>query len=146
MHASGEGLEDALDANNTIARATAPTSIARRAVVNLMAPRAPADGAAERVLPDLGGVRAGCWRRSEVAGRRPARVAARARDAAQNGQRIGGECHLDANMVRSGWRDRLGRPRLLVVENVGNSSARQSSGGEDARVMICSDDEGEDKP
>src|SRR3712207_184209 len=61
---------------------------------------------------------------------------------------FGGECHLDANMVRSG----LGElPReyidILIIENVGNLVCpAEFRVGEDVRVMVYSVTEGEEKP
>jgi hydrogenase nickel incorporation protein HypB len=61
---------------------------------------------------------------------------------------FGGECHLDAVMVRSGLgRLPLDRLDLLLIENVGNLVCpAEFRVGEDARIMICSVTEGEDKP
>ena len=61
---------------------------------------------------------------------------------------FGGECHLDANMVRSAIPSLpLDEIDLLVVENVGNLVCpAEFRIGEDARVMVCSVTEGEDKP
>jgi hydrogenase nickel incorporation protein HypB len=61
---------------------------------------------------------------------------------------FGGECHLDAVMVRSGL-DRLALDRLdlLIVENVGNLVCpAEFDVGEDARAMVYAVTEGEDKP
>lgn len=61
---------------------------------------------------------------------------------------FGGECHLDANMVRSAIPDLpLDDLDLLVIENVGNLVCpAEFRVGEDARVMVASVTEGEDKP
>jgi hydrogenase nickel incorporation protein HypB len=61
---------------------------------------------------------------------------------------FGGECHLDANMVRSALGDLpLEELDLLVIENVGNLVCpAEFKVGEDARVMVSSITEGEDKP
>jgi hydrogenase nickel incorporation protein HypB len=61
---------------------------------------------------------------------------------------FGGECHLDANMVRSALPELpLDELDLLVVENVGNLVCpAEFRIGEDARVMVSSVTEGEDKP
>ena len=61
---------------------------------------------------------------------------------------FGGECHLDANMVRSAIPElELGEIDLLVIENVGNLVCpAEFRVGEDARAMVCSVTEGEDKP
>jgi hydrogenase nickel incorporation protein HypB len=61
---------------------------------------------------------------------------------------FGGECHLDANMVRSALPEiPLGELDLLVIENVGNLVCpAEFRVGEDVRVMVSSVTEGEDKP
>jgi len=61
---------------------------------------------------------------------------------------FGGECHLDANMVRSALPAiPLEAIDLLIIENVGNLVCpAEFRVGEDARVMISSIAEGEDKP
>ncbi len=61
---------------------------------------------------------------------------------------FGGECHLDANMVRSALPALpLAELDMLVIENVGNLVCpAEFRIGEDARAMICSVTEGEDKP
>jgi hydrogenase nickel incorporation protein HypB len=66
----------------------------------------------------------------------------------QTSQGFGGECHLDANMVRSALPSLpLGEIELLVIENVGNLVCpAEFRVGEDARVMVSSVAEGADKP
>jgi hydrogenase nickel incorporation protein HypB len=61
---------------------------------------------------------------------------------------FGGECHLDANMVRSGLAELpLGDVDVLIIENVGNLVCpAEFKVGEDARVMVYSITEGEEKP
>jgi hydrogenase nickel incorporation protein HypB len=61
---------------------------------------------------------------------------------------FGGECHLDANMVRSALPSiALEDIDVLVVENVGNLVCpAEFRIGEHARAMITSVTEGEDKP
>ncbi|HEX3868436.1 MAG TPA: hydrogenase nickel incorporation protein HypB [Gemmatimonadaceae bacterium] len=61
---------------------------------------------------------------------------------------FGGECHLDANMIRSALPSMpLDAIDLLVIENVGNLVCpAEFKVGEDHRVMITSVTEGEDKP
>ena len=61
---------------------------------------------------------------------------------------FGGECHLDANMVRSALSSLpLEEIDLLVIENVGNLVCpAEFRVGEDVRAMVCSVTEGEDKP
>jgi hydrogenase nickel incorporation protein HypB len=61
---------------------------------------------------------------------------------------FGGECHLDANMVRSGLSELpLDGIDVLVIENVGNLVCpAEFKVGEDARVMVYAVTEGEEKP
>jgi hydrogenase nickel incorporation protein HypB len=61
---------------------------------------------------------------------------------------FGGECHLDANMVRSALDQvPLDEIDLLVIENVGNLVCpAEFTVGEHHRWMISSVTEGEDKP
>ncbi len=61
---------------------------------------------------------------------------------------FGGECHLDATMVRSGLgRLPLGELDLLVVENVGNLVCpAEFDVGQHARAMVYAITEGEEKP
>jgi hydrogenase nickel incorporation protein HypB len=61
---------------------------------------------------------------------------------------FGGECHLDANMVRSGLSELpLNDMDVLVIENVGNLVCpAEFKVGEDGRVMVYSITEGEEKP
>jgi hydrogenase nickel incorporation protein HypB len=61
---------------------------------------------------------------------------------------FGGECHLDANMVRSALPALpLHDIDLLIIENVGNLVCpAEFRVGEDVRVMVSSVTEGEDKP
>ena len=61
---------------------------------------------------------------------------------------FGGECHLDAVMVRSGLgRLPLADLDLLVIENVGNLVCpAEFDVGEDAKAMVYAVTEGEDKP
>ena len=61
---------------------------------------------------------------------------------------FGGECHLDANMVRSGLAELpLEQMDVLVIENVGNLVCpAEFKVGEDVRVMVYSVTEGEEKP
>jgi hydrogenase nickel incorporation protein HypB len=61
---------------------------------------------------------------------------------------FGGECHLDATMVRSALpRLPLTELDLVVIENVGNLVCpAEFDVGEDARLMVFSVTEGEEKP
>jgi hydrogenase nickel incorporation protein HypB len=64
------------------------------------------------------------------------------------GAGFGGECHLDATMVRSGLgRLPLADIDLLLIENVGNLVCpAEFAVGEDARAMVYAITEGEEKP
>jgi hydrogenase nickel incorporation protein HypB len=147
-------VEDALDANNTIARANRDDfDRSDVTVLNLMsAPGAGKTALLERALarPLPGEARAGVLE-GDVQGSMDAdRLAALHVPVVQlntdNG--FGGECHLDANMVRSALGHLpLDEIDLLVIENVGNLVCpAEFRVGEDARAMVCSVTEGEDKP
>ena len=143
---------DALDANQTIAHANRDDfDRAGVAVVNLMsAPGAGKTSLLERALAELEGVRAGVLE-GDVQGSMDAdRIAALHVPVVQLNTEsgFGGECHLDANMVRSAIGDLpLAELDLLVIENVGNLVCpAEFRVGEDARAMVCSVTEGEDKP
>jgi hydrogenase nickel incorporation protein HypB len=144
--------EDALDANATIARANRDDfDRASVSVVNLMsAPGAGKTTLLERTAERLEGVRLGVLE-GDVQGTLDAdRIAGHHVPVTQlntdNG--FGGECHLDANMVRSAVPDLpLEEIDLLVIENVGNLVCpAEFRVGEDARAMVTSVTEGEDKP
>ena len=144
--------EDALDANQTIARANRDDfDRAEVRVVNLMsAPGAGKTSLLEATLSELEGVRAGVLE-GDVQGSMDAdRIAGLHIPVVQlnTGNGFGGECHLDANMVRSAIPDLdLGEIDLLVIENVGNLVCpAEFRVGEDVRAMITSVTEGEDKP
>jgi hydrogenase nickel incorporation protein HypB len=148
-------VEDALDANNTIARANrADFDRAGVAVVNLMsAPGAGKTTLLERVLAggsSIDGVQVGVLE-GDVQGSLDAdRLAHLHVPVVQlnTDSGFGGECHLDANMVRSALPALpLDDLDLLIVENVGNLVCpAEFHVGEDARVMVASVAEGEDKP
>ena len=145
-------VEEALDANNTIAQANrADFDRAGVTVVNFMsAPGAGKTTLLERVAGDLPGVRMGVLE-GDVQGSLDAdRLAARHVPVTQlnTDPGFGGECHLDANMVRSALPNLpLDDIDLLVVENVGNLVCpAEFRIGEDVRVMVSSVTEGEDKP
>jgi hydrogenase nickel incorporation protein HypB len=145
-------VEEALDANNTIATANrADFDRHGVKVVNFMsAPGAGKTTLLERALPDLDGVRVGVLE-GDVAGSMDAdRLASLHIPVTQlnTAPSFGGECHLDANMVRTALPSLpLHDIDLLVIENVGNLVCpAEFRVGEDARVMVCSVTEGEDKP
>ena len=59
----------------------------------------------------------------------------------------GGACHLDARMVERALTDIAGDYQILFLENVGNLVCPTSYDlGEDARAVVLSVTEGEDKP
>jgi len=147
-------VEDAFDANNTIASANrSDFDRADVTVVNLMsAPGAGKTTLLERALDGLAeqGLRVGVLE-GDVAGSFDAdRLSVLHLPVVQlntdNG--FGGECHLDANMVRSALPSvPLDEIDLLLVENVGNLVCpAEFRIGEDSRIMVCSVTEGEDKP
>ena len=145
-------VEDALDANNTIARANRDDFDRESvAVVNLMsAPGAGKTTLLERALCELDGVRAGVLE-GDVQGSLDAdRLSHLHLPVVQlnTDSGFGGECHLDANMVRSALPALpLADLDLLVIENVGNLVCpAEFRVGEDTRAMIASVAEGEDKP
>jgi hydrogenase nickel incorporation protein HypB len=145
-------VEDALDANNTIARANRQDfDRAGVTVVNLMsAPGAGKTALLERVLADTGDVRVGVLE-GDVEGSLDAeRLASLHVPVVQlnTGAGFGGECHLDANMVRSALGSLpLADIDMLIIENVGNLVCpAEFRVGEDVRAMVCSVAEGEDKP
>jgi hydrogenase nickel incorporation protein HypB len=146
-------VEDALDANNTIARANRDDFDRHEVkVVNLMsAPGAGKTTLLERALAQpLRDLRVGVLE-GDVQGSFDAdRLASLHVPVTQLNTEpgFGGECHLDANMVRSALPALpLDRIDLLVVENVGNLVCpAEFRVGEDVRAMVCSVTEGEDKP
>jgi len=146
-------VEDVLDANNTIARANREDFDRHGVrVVNLMsAPGAGKTSLLERALAgSLDGVRVGVLE-GDVQGSFDAdRLAGLHIPVTQlnTDPGFGGECHLDANMVRSALPALpLEELDLLVIENVGNLVCpAEFRVGEDVRAMVCSVAEGEDKP
>lgn len=145
--------EDALDANTTIAHANRHDFDHHGVrVVNLMsAPGAGKTTLLERIVEaGLGEVRIGVLE-GDVAGSFDAdRLSALHVPVTQlnTDGGFGGECHLDANMVRSALPSLpLDDIDLLIIENVGNLVCpAEFRVGEDAKAMVCSVTEGEDKP
>jgi hydrogenase nickel incorporation protein HypB len=145
-------VEEALDANNTIAKANrADFDRAGVTVINFMsAPGAGKTTLLEGVVSSLPGVRVGVLE-GDVQGSMDAdRLASLHVPVTQlnTDPSFGGECHLDANMVRSALPALpLDSIDLLVIENVGNLVCpAEFRVGEDLRVMVSSVTEGEDKP
>jgi hydrogenase nickel incorporation protein HypB len=145
-------VEGVLDANDTIARANREDFDAHDvAVVNLMsAPGAGKTTLLERTVNDLDDIRVGVLE-GDVQGSLDAdRLASLHVPVAQinTDPGFGGECHLDANMVRSALGAvPLHEIDLLVIENVGNLVCpAEFKVGEHHRVMVSSVTEGEDKP
>ena len=145
-------VEDALDANNTMARANRHDfDHADVTVVNFMsAPGAGKTSLLERAVTALDGVRVGVLE-GDVQGSMDAdRLAGLHVPVVQlnTAPAFGGECHLDANMVRSALAALpLDEIDLLMIENVGNLVCpAEFHVGEDARIMVTAVTEGEDKP
>jgi hydrogenase nickel incorporation protein HypB len=116
----------------------------------MSAPGAGKTSLLEAVLDNLDGIRAGVLE-GDVQGSLDAdRIASLHVPVTQlnTDPGFGGECHLDANMVRSALSALpLDELDLLVVENVGNLVCpAEFRIGEDFRVMVASVAEGEDKP
>lgn len=145
-------VEDALDANTTLANANrADFDRSEVTVVNLMsAPGAGKTTLLTKVLEDMRGVRVGVLE-GDVQGSLDADRLAHLHLPVvqiQTDNGFGGECHLDANMVRSALPDLpLEDIDLLIIENVGNLVCpAEFKVGEDVRIMVSSVTEGEDKP
>ena len=145
-------VEGVLDANDTIARANrVDFDAADVTVVNLMgAPGSGKTSLLERTVHDLTGVRVGVLE-GDVQGSLDAdRLATLHVPVTQinTDPGFGGECHLDANMVRSALPSiPFEEIDVLVIENVGNLVCpAEFRVGEHHRVMVASVTEGEDKP
>jgi hydrogenase nickel incorporation protein HypB len=145
-------VEGILDANDTIARANrSDFDAAGITVVNLMsAPGAGKTTLLEQTVRSLDGVRVGVLE-GDVQGSLDAdRLASLHVPVTQinTDPGFGGDCHLDANMVRSAIPSiPLEEIDLLVIENVGNLVCpAEFRVGEHHRVMVSSVAEGEDKP
>ncbi len=152
-------VKEALDANNTIARANRQDfDRAGVTVVNLMsAPGAGKTTLLERTLarfeerdsiepsPRLGIIEGDVH--GNLDAQRLAEFHVPVVQINTDGG-FGGECHLDANMVRSALPSMpLDAIELLMIENVGNLVCpAEFKVGEDHRVMITAVTEGEDKP
>ncbi len=145
-------LEDVLDANGTIAAANREDFDRHGVtVVNLMgSPGAGKTTVLEQTVKGLGDLRVGVLE-GDVQGSLDAdRLASLHVPVTQinTDPSFGGECHLDANMVRSAIHSLpLAEIDLLVIENVGNLVCpAEFAVGENLRVMVSSVTEGEDKP
>ena len=145
-------VEGVLDANDTIARANrVDFDAADVTVVNLMgAPGSGKTALLEQTVHDLTGVRVGVLE-GDVQGSLDAdRLATLHVPVTQinTDPGFGGECHLDANMVRSALPSiPFEEIDVLVIENVGNLVCpAEFRVGEHHRVMVASVTEGEDKP
>jgi hydrogenase nickel incorporation protein HypB len=146
-------VEDALDANNTIASANRGDFDRHGVtVLNLMsAPGAGKTSLLESALSaPLDGIRVGVLEGDVQGSYDSDRLASLHLPVTQlnTDPGFGGECHLDANMVRSALPAvPLEELDLLVIENVGNLVCpAEFRVGEDARAMVCAVTEGEDKP
>jgi hydrogenase nickel incorporation protein HypB len=145
-------LEDVLDANGTIAAANRDDfDRAGVTTVNMMsAPGAGKTTLLERSLRKLDGVRVGVLEGDVASTLDADRIAHLHVPVVQieTDPSFGGECHLDANMVRSAIPSfELDELDLLLIENVGNLVCpAEFRVGEHHRVMVSSVAEGEDKP
>jgi hydrogenase nickel incorporation protein HypB len=145
----GEGV---LDANDTIARANRDDfDRASVVVVNMMSsPGAGKTAVLEKVLPRLDPLKVSVLE-GDVQGSMDAdRISALGVSVTQinTDPGFGGECHLDANMVRSALHLLpLEASDLLLIENVGNLVCpAEFRIGETARMMVYAITEGEEKP
>jgi hydrogenase nickel incorporation protein HypB len=145
-------VEGVLDANDTIAALNrADLDRAGVMAVNLMsAPGAGKTTLLERTVAAVDGVRVGVIE-GDVQGSVDAdRLASLHVPVTQlnTDPGFGGECHLDANMVRCALPSLpLDDLDLLLIENVGNLVCpAEFRVGEHVRVMISSVAEGDDKP
>jgi hydrogenase nickel incorporation protein HypB len=145
----GEGV---LDANDTIARANRDDfDQAAVAVVNIMSsPGAGKTTLLEKILPRMDPIRVSVLE-GDVQGSIDAdRISALGVSVTQinTDSGFGGECHLDANMVRSALHLLpLEASDLLLIENVGNLVCpAEFRVGESARMMVYAITEGEEKP
>jgi len=143
-------VENVLDANDTIAEANRLDFDSHAVtVVNLMsAPGAGKTSLLERVLGELDDIRLGVLE-GDVQGSLDAERLATLHvpvTQIETGRGFGGECHLDANMVRLGLQQvPLDELDLLVIENVGNLVCPALFDlGERAKAVILSVTEGED--
>jgi hydrogenase nickel incorporation protein HypB len=146
-------VEDALDANSTIARANRDDfDRFGVTVVNMMgAPGAGKTALLERALAGGIGDLGLAVLEGDVQGSLDADRLARLHvpvTQINTGAGFAGECHLDANMVRTALPSvGLEKVDLLIVENVGNLVCpAEFRIGEDARIMVSSVAEGDDKP
>jgi hydrogenase nickel incorporation protein HypB len=144
--------EGALDANATIAAGNHADFEAHDVhVINLMgAPGAGKTNLLEAALRDTGDIRVGVLE-GDVRGHLDAdRLSVLDIPVTQinTDPAFGGECHLDANMVRSAIPQiPLDEIDLLIIENVGNLVCpAEFTVGEHARWMVSSVTEGDDKP
>jgi hydrogenase nickel incorporation protein HypB len=145
-------VEGVLDANDTIAASNrSDFEVAGVTVVNLMsAPGAGKTSLLERTVNDLEDMRVGVLEGDVQGSLDSDRLATLHVPVTQinTDPGFGGECHLDANMVRSAIPSiPLHDIDLLVIENVGNLVCpAEFRVGEHHRVMVASVTEGEDKP
>jgi hydrogenase nickel incorporation protein HypB len=146
-------MEGVLDANDTLAQANRETFVRTGTyVVNLMSsPGAGKTTLLERTLERLGNA----LRLGVLEGDVQTRLDADRLERfgvptvqVNTDPGFGGECHLDARMVRSGLPSLpLQDIDLLLIENVGNLVCpAEFRVGEDSRVMVYAVTEGEDKP
>jgi hydrogenase nickel incorporation protein HypB len=149
-----EILENILSENDRVA-ATNRSEFAHAGVVSINLMSSPGAGKTtllKRTLAEIGTRRAVGILEGDIATSIDADALAGSGAAAvslvNTGAGFGGECHLDAVMVRSGLA-RLPLPQLdlLIIENVGNLVCpAEFDVGEHAKVMVYAVTEGEEKP
>ncbi len=146
-------MEGILDANDVLAQANRQKfDQSGTYVINMMSsPGAGKTTILERTLEELGGkLRMGVLEGDVQTSLDADRLARFGVPTVQinTGSEWGGGCHLDANMVRCGLPSLpLQDIEMLFIENVGNLVCPAGFRlGEDARVMVASVTEGEDKP
>lgn len=145
-------LTNLLKANDAIAQANRKTFEQNRVfVINLMgAPGAGKTTILEKTLAELSQrYRIGVIEGDICTDRDSRRLEPHAAQIVQiNTDAFGGQCHLDANMIKGALeRLNLRELDLLFIENVGNLVCpAEFNVGEDAKAMVLSATEGDDKP
>lgn len=145
-------LKNVLDANDAVA-AEIRADLARRRLVALNFISSPGAGKTlllERMIRDLAGtVRFGVVEGDVATANDAERIDRAGAPVVQiNTEPYGGDCHLNAGVVRSALAELpLDSLDLLVIENVGNLICPCSFDlGEDAKILLLSVAEGADKP
>lgn len=145
-------LKNVLDANDTVAAAIR-ADLSRRGLPCLNFISSPGAGKTallERLIADLTGeLRFGVVEGDVATANDAERIARAGAPVVQvNTEAYGGDCHLNAGVVRAALDELpLDEVDLVVIENVGNLICPCSFDlGEDAKVLLLSVAEGADKP